>query len=178
MVPCRSVSPVTFTGCLGHAAHVALEVDLAVLVDRHLAPLGQRVHHRGAHAVQAARDLVGVLVELAAGVELGHDHLEGAHLLGGVDVHGDAAAVVLDGDDVASLDADGDVGAEARQRLVDGVVHDLEDEVVQAVGAGRADVHARPLADVLETLENLDAVGVVGVGHGGQWLASTVAVSR
>ena len=151
---------------LGDAAHVALEMDLAVLVDRHLAPLGQGVHDRGAHAVQAAGDLVGGLVELAPRVELGHDDLEGAHLLGGVDVHGDAAAVVLDGDHVALAEVHGDGRALSDQGLVDGVVDDLEDELVQAVQAGRADVHARPFADVLETLENLDIVCAVGVVHG------------
>ena len=35
----------------------------------------QRVDHRHADAVQAAGDLVGVLVEFSAGVQLGHDDL-------------------------------------------------------------------------------------------------------
>ena len=55
------------------------------------------------------------------------------------------------------------VGRVARHRLVDRVVDDLPDEVVQAARVGRADVHARALANGLEALEDLDAGGgVVG----------------
>ena len=54
----------------------------------------------------------------------------------------------------------------AGHRLVDRVVDDLPDEVVQAALVGRADVHARPAADGLEALEDLDAGGgVVGAGR-------------
>jgi hypothetical protein len=47
------------------------------------------------------------------------------------------------------------------ERLVDGVVDHLVDEVVQTAQAGRPDVHARTLADGLEALENGDVLRVV-----------------
>ena len=50
----------------------------------------------GAHAVQAAGDLVAPAAELAAGVQDGKDHLQGGLAGLGLDVHGDAAAVVHD----------------------------------------------------------------------------------
>ena len=56
----------------------------------------QRVDHRYADAVQAARHLVRVLVELTAGVELGHDDLGRRDAFLFVDVDRDAAAVVAD----------------------------------------------------------------------------------
>jgi hypothetical protein len=59
-------------------------------------------------------------------------------------------------------DVDG-VGA-PRHGLVDRVVHDLEDEVVEAALAHVADVHVRALADGLEPLEDLDGLGAVGLG--------------
>ena len=50
----------------------------------------------------------------------------------------------------------------AGQRLVDGVVDDLIDHVMQAGAVvGIADIHARPLADGIETLQNLDGIGAI-----------------
>ena len=57
------------------------------------------------------------------------------------------------------LDARGVAG----HRLVDGVVHDLPDQVVQAALAGGADVHAGPLAHRLQSLEDRDRRRAVGV---------------
>ena len=66
------------------------------------------------------------------------------------------------------LDAHHDGVAEARQGLVDGVVHNLVHQVVQPPGAGGADVHARALAHGLQAFQHLDLVAVVGLaglGH-------------
>ena len=46
----------------------------------------------------------------------------------------------------------------AREGLVDAVVEDLEHEVVKPAMAGRTDVHAGPLADRLEALEDGDVL--------------------
>ena len=73
----------------------------------------------------------------------------------GRDVDRDAAAVVDDPDPAVGQQGHLDPVAVAGQRLVDGVVDDLVDQVVQAALAGRADVHAGALADRLETLEDL-----------------------
>ena len=59
------------------------------------------------------------------------------------------------------MERDDDLVAEAGHGLVDRVVDDLVHEVVQAAGAGGADVHPRALADGLEALEDLDVAGVV-----------------
>jgi hypothetical protein len=58
-------------------------------------------------------------------------------------------------------DRDRDGVAVAGERLVDGVVDDLVDEVVEAALTGRADVHAGALAHRLEAFEHLDGVGPV-----------------
>ena len=143
------------------AAAEAHLIDLPVLVDLDLQPLGEGVDHGGAHAVQAAGDLVASAAELAAGVQHREDDLQRA--LAGLllDIHGNAAAVVGDADDVPRLDNDLDMRAVAGQRLVDGVVHDLIHQMVQSRGRGGADIHARPLAHRLQALEDLDLRGVV-----------------
>ena len=156
-VPC---GPIFLTGGLGLAAFVLLRPDEAVAGGFDAHPRGQRVHDADPHAVQTARDLVAAAAELAAGVEDRVDDLEGV-LAGRMLADRHAAAVVLDGHHAVGLDRDLDRLGLAGHRLVDRVVDDFPDEVVQAAGVGRADVHARALANGLETLEDLDAGGVV-----------------
>src|SRR5207342_3122057 len=54
---------------------VFLTVMAAVAPDIQPQVLGQRVDHRHTHAMQAAGNLVAVVVELAAGMQHGEDHL-------------------------------------------------------------------------------------------------------
>ena len=56
----------------------------------------QRIDDGDADAVEAARYLVGVLVEFSAGMQLGHDDFGGRHAFA-VDVGRNAAAVVAHG---------------------------------------------------------------------------------
>ena len=116
---------------MGRAALEALLVHVAVAPDLELEPLRQRVDDRHADAVQAAGDLVGGVLELAAGVEHG-EHDFGGRLAALVHVHRNAAAVVDDRDRPVDVDGDVDVLAEAGERFVDRVVDDLVDEVVQS----------------------------------------------
>ena len=111
--------------------------------------------------MQAAGDLIAPAAELAARVQHGEHHFECGLAGLRLDVHGDAATVIADADDVAGLDGELNVAAVASEGLVDGVVDDLIHQVVQAGRRRRADVHARAFAHGLQTLENLDLAGVV-----------------
>ena len=153
------------------AALKAHLVRLAAAINAQHQPIGQCVDDRDADAVEAAGNLVGVLVEFPAGVQLGHDHLGRRDALALVDVGGDAAAVVADGARAVGVQDHVDAAGVSRQRLVDGVVDHLIDHVVQARAVvGVADIHARPLAHGVQALEHLDGVGAV--------LASRVRRSR
>ena len=145
------------------AALVGLRVDLAVAVDLEIEALGQRVDHRDADAVQAAGDLVAVVVELAAGVQDGQHDL-GGRLAALVQIDRNASTVVDDRDRVVEMNPDVDLIAVTGERFVDRVVDDLVDEVMQTLRPGRADVHGRALAHGLEALEDLDLVCAVIVG--------------
>ncbi len=152
----------------GYAARVVLLVENAAALDLRDERLGERVDDGRADAVQpAARDIVRA-VELAARVQRRQDDLEGGLFLGRVEVDGDAAAVVghADGFPVA-VQRDLDKRRVAVRGLVHGVVDDLPHEMVQAALARPADVHAGPLADGVEALEDLDVgSGVAGdLGH-------------
>jgi hypothetical protein len=71
-------------------------------------------------------------------------------------VDGDAAAVVDDLTTTVGEEADLDVGAVASHGFVHRVVDDLVDHVVEPVGTGRTDVHARALPDGLKAFEHLN----------------------
>ena len=147
---------------VGHrvAVVVHLVVDQAVAPNLEVERLGEGVHHRDADAVQAARHLVAVVVELPPGVEDRHHDL-GRRPPALVHVDRDAAAVVDHRDRVVEVDRDVDRVAEAGERLVDRVVHHLVDQVVEPLRSRRADVHGGTLADRLEPLEDLDLVSSV-----------------
>ncbi len=86
--------------------------------------------------------------------------------------HGDAAAVVDHRDRVVDVDGDVDLAAVAGQRLVDGVVDHLVDEVVQPGLAGGADVHGGADAHRLQALEDADGPRPVlsgGTVRGRRW---------
>ena len=79
-----------------------------------------------------------------------------------------AAPVVGHGEEPVRSEFHLDKGGVARQSLVHRVVDDFGEQVVQRLLVGAADIHARPPADRLETLENLDIRGgVVGFGPAG-----------
>ena len=161
-MPCSDDASPCWRSVLRLAALVLLAPDVAVAADLDEQQLGQRVDDRDADAVQAAGDLVAAAVaELAAGVQHGQHDLDGRALLLLHDADGDAAAVVDDRDRVVRVDRDVDARAVAGERLVDGVVDDLVDEVVQSAHAGGPDVHAGSLANRLETLEHGDVLRVV-----------------
>jgi hypothetical protein len=114
--------------------------------------------------VETAGDLVGVLVELAAGVQHGQRQLDAGDPLRGVDVHREPAPVVDHGDRVVRVDGDVHAVGVTRECLVDRVVHHLVHQVVEAPRTGGADVHARPLANRLQALEDLDLPGRILLG--------------
>ena len=152
---------------LRHAAAVALPPGVAVAVDFQIELDRESVDHRETDPVQASRDLVGVLVELPAGMQFGHDDFRRRPPLTLVEGHRDSAAVVPHGDAAIAVDDDLDQLAEAGLSLVDRVVDELEHHVVQARAViGVADVHPGPFPDRFEALEDLDVLGrVPGFGR-------------
>ena len=119
--------------------------------------------------MQTARDLVVGGVELAARVEDGEDYLDGGHgdAVDGLVVDGNAAAVIDDGDGVVDVNGDVDPGGVAGKGLIDGVVDDLIDEVMEALVAGRTDIHGGPLAYGGEAFKNSDVFSGVAIAGGG-----------
>ncbi len=148
------------------AGHAALEAQPLLgrrPVDVDVHPRREGVDDRESHAVQTAGRDVGATAELAAGVELGRDHLDAGEPGLGLLVGRDAATVVVDLHGVVRVEGDLDPVGRAGQRLIDAVVDDLPQAVHEATGVGRADVHAGALAHRLESLEDEEVGRVVGV---------------
>ena len=126
-------------------------------------PPGQGVHHRRAHAVEAAGVAVGVVAELAARMELGKDHLHAGHAQLLVDAHGDASSIVEHGGGAVLVQGHVDLVGVAVGRLVDGVVHDLPQQVVEPLGARGAYIHAGTHANRVQALhDRYVGNGIVG----------------
>ncbi len=122
----------------------------------------QRVHDGHADAVQAAGCLVGLAVELAAGMQHGEDDLErrlARHLR--VVFDRDAAAVVGDGQEALGIEMDLDEIGVAGDGLVHRVVDDFGEEVVQRLLVRAADIHAGTHAHRLQPFQHADRRGVV-----------------
>ncbi len=143
------------------------EMLLAVAPDPQLQLARQRVDHGDADAVQAAGNLVGVLVEFSAGMQLRHDDFGGRDAFTLVDVDRNAAAVVAHGDGAVGVEHDFHGRGVAGQRLVDRVVDDFVDHVMQAGAVvGVADIHAGPLANGIEALQHPDRFSAIFDGDG------------
>ncbi len=146
------------------AARVGLPPQHPVPRHLDLHRVGQRVHHRAADAVQAARRRIGLATELAARMQRGEDHLQRAEILElGMRIDRDAAAIVAHAEDVAGLQLHVDGGRMPGHRLVHGIVEDLGGQVVQRALVGAADIHAGAAADRLEPFQDLDVAGGVAV---------------
>ena len=151
--------------------HVAMgefdEVLEPVAPNAQQKPRRQRVDDRDADAMQPAGNLVGVLVEFPAGVQLGHDDLGRRDAFLVVDAGRNPAPVVADRNRAVGVEGNGDELGVARQRLIDGVVDHLVDHVVQARAVvGVADVHAGPLAHGVQAPQHLDRIRAVAVAGG------------
>ena len=114
--------------------------------------------------MQPARNLVCVIVELASGMQFGHDDLHRRNMLLWMHVHGNASSVVPDRHAVVQMQHDFDARAEPRHGFVDGVVHHFIDKMVQSPGIRAADIHGRAFPYRLESFKNGDRVSCIGFG--------------
>ena len=119
-------------GTIGITHMIDLLVDFAVAMNGELQFFRQGIDHRYAHAVQSAGDLVGVAVELPAGMEHGHDDLGGGASFVGMDIHGNTPAVVSDGHRTVGVNRHQNLRTVAGQGLIDGIIDHLEHHMVES----------------------------------------------
>ena len=127
-------------------------------------PRRQRIGHRHANAMQAAREAIRrgavAFVEFAAGVQLRKHDFDRRHFLNRMHLDRDATPVVLDSYRAIAMQHHPDALAITAQRFIGGVVDGLLNDVQ---GAIRARVHARTVANGFQSFE--DGNGFCGVTH-------------
>ena len=138
-------------GACRFAQVIDLLIDLPASVNLQNQLVGQRIDHRHTDAVQAAGYLVGIVVELPAGMQDRHDDFGRRAAFFRVNIHRDAAPVVRDRDGFVRVNRYSDAVAETGQGLVDRIVNDLKDHMMQTRAVIRVtDVHARTFADCFQ----------------------------
>ena len=162
----RSVAAVGVADNFQMLDHVAVGKGNHMLVpfapDAQFKPGGKRVDDGNADPVQTARNLVGIVVELAARVQLGHNHFRRGNAFFLVHAYRNAATVVADGGGTVGIEDDFGFVAIAGERLVDRVVQHFVNHVVKAGAViGVADIHARAFANRVQPAQDFDRIGIV-----------------
>ena len=119
---------------------------------------GQGIDDRYADTVQSTGHLVRVVIELAAGMQFGHNDFERRNLLGFVDSDRNPAAVVDDGDTVVMVDNDLNKVTVPRHGLIDAVVDHFVNEMMKTGSVNISDIHGRTFANGLKSFQNLDVI--------------------
>ena len=119
--------------------------------------------------MQAAGNLVAPAAEFAARMQhrQANFHRGAVHLR--VKIDREAAPVIQHARGTVGVQGDGDFGAVACQRFVDGVIYNFINQVIQTAHIGGADIHARPFSYGLQSLEHLNLSRVIMMsllGHG------------
>ena len=120
----------------GFSSLVALAVNLSLMVDSNLQPVGKSVYYGSSHSVEPSGNLVSPAAELSPGVKDGKYNFYRRQSRLVVDAHGNSPPVVDDGNGIVRVNGHLDILTEAGQSLVHGIVHDLIDQVMQACRPG------------------------------------------
>ncbi|MNB93852.1 hypothetical protein D3C75_409930 [compost metagenome] len=112
--------------------------------------------------MQATRELVIFVGELAARVQTTEDQLNRRDTLFRVDIDGHAATVVDDFQRLIGMQDHVNAFGMARQRFVHAVINNFLAQMVWARGIG---IHPRTAANRLKPGEYLNGISVIGLRH-------------
>ena len=136
-------------------------VDFSLAANLQPKPDRQCIDDGNTDAMQTAGNLVGVLVELAARMQLRHDDFRCGNAFG-MHIRRNTAAIVGHRARTIGIQRHGDARRVPRQRLVDRVVDDFVNHVVKAGPVIRiTDIHSRAFAYSIQPLEDFDGLRTV-----------------
>ncbi len=119
--------------------------------------------------MQTTGHLVGVLVKFTTGMQFGHHDFSGTamELVFFVNVGGNAATIIGNGNRVVGMNGDNDIITIASQGFVNGIVDNFEHHVVKTCAIGCvSNIHAGTFTDSLKALEHFDGFGTVTLIRG------------
>ena len=134
------------------ALFIRLVVHLSLGENFHLQERRKRVDHRDPHTVKSAGHLVGMIVELTAGVQFGHHHFYGRDLFGFVNSGRYTTPIVFHAYTAIGENNHLDPVAITGHGFVDTVVHHFIYQVVKSGCIDIADIHCRSFSNSLQTL--------------------------
>ena len=145
----------------------------------HFEAFGQRVDDGNADPMQAARGLIGLLIEFAARMQRGHDDFERRFLRKfRMRINRNATPIVDHGEKTRGLEADIDEGRMAGDSLVHRIVEGFREKMMKGRLVGAADIHAWPPADRFEPFQHLDrSSGIAGFAGSSGSLSSACCFS-
>jgi len=111
--------------------------------------------------VQTAGYLIAAAAKFTAGMEHGKDYLQRRFPGLGLDTRGNAASVILNGNNIAFPNFYLDMITIPSQRFINGVVYNLIDQMVQSCCGLRTNIHTRALSDCFQSLQHLNLIGAV-----------------
>ena len=142
---------------LGVAQFVFLVPHLAVAADRQAQQFGQGIYYGDTDAMQPAGYFVGITIEFATGMQHGQNHFSGRATFFSVVIGRDPTPVVTYGDRAVGMYGHVNRVTKSGQGLIDGVIHHLEDHVMQASPVvGITDVHSWAFAYSIQPFQDLD----------------------
>jgi hypothetical protein len=144
-----------YTSVIRLAPHEAISLYFNVHV------LGQRIDDRDTDTVEPTRDRVALAAEFSTRMKNRHNNFDCRLLLYRMLVNGDTAAIVIHTNGAISEKRDFNVVAMASERLVNGVVHHLVDQVMETSLACGPDIHTGSFTNGVEALENCNCTSVV-----------------
>ena len=111
--------------------------------------------------MQPPGNLIGVMIELTAGVQNGHNDFQSRpavqlRILMGHRPHGDTTSVINHGTTSIGVEFNQHILAITSHCLIYAVIEDFIDQVVQPAVARSADIHRRSLSDRSQSFKNGD----------------------
>ncbi len=99
--------------------------------------------------------LISATTEFASGVQITHNHFKSGFLFGRVHAHGNTPAIITDAYGTVRVNGYPDAFTEARHRFIDGIIDNFPNQMMQATRGCITDIHARALADRVQSLQRL-----------------------